>query len=122
MAVYSGPGFVIVRGVPVLQSDSVELDIKSGNSRVKTLLLGDAGHSPGAVGVSVTVSGGIPQSGLEIDWPALTVAQTEVPLGFKLAGKTYNCVGDISDCKMSSGVDKANVQSMTFNGRLVNIV
>ena len=32
MAVYSGPGFVIVRGVPVLQSDSVELDIKSGNS------------------------------------------------------------------------------------------
>ena len=35
MAVYSGPGFVIVRGVPVLQSDSVELDIKSGNSRVK---------------------------------------------------------------------------------------
>ena len=79
MAVYSGPGFVIVRGVPVLQSDSVELDIKSGNSRVKTLLLGDAGHSPGAVGVSVTVSGGIPQAGLEIDWPALTVAQTEVP-------------------------------------------
>lgn len=122
MAVYSGPGFVIVRGVPALQSDSVELDIKSGNSRVKTLLLGDAGHSAGAAGVSVTVSGGIPAAGLEIDWPALVLSQTEVPLGFKLGGKTYNCVGDVTDCKMSSGVDKANVASMTFNGRLVNIV
>lgn len=122
MAVYSGPGFVVVRGVPALQSDSVELDIKSGNSRVKTLLLGDSGHSAGAAGVSITVSGGIPAAGLEIDWPALTLAQSEVSLGFKLGGKTYNCVGDVTDCKMSSGVDKANVQSMTFNGRLVNIV
>ena len=122
MAVYSGPGFVIVRGVPVLQSDSVELDIKSGNSRVKTLLLGDAGHSPGAAGVTITVSGGIPANGLEINWMGLMLAQVEIAIGFCLGGKTYNCTGDVSDCKMSSGVDKANVASMTFNGRVVNIV
>ena len=122
MAVYSGPGFVIVRGVPVLQSDSVELDIKSGNSRVKTLLLGDAGHSPGAVGVSVTVSGGIPQAGLEIDWPALTVAQSEVAVGFKLAGKTYNCIGDVQNAGYATGVDAANKISFEFAGRLVNIL
>ena len=122
MPTYSGPGFVIVRGRPALQSDSVEMDIKSGNNRVKTLLLGDAGHSAGAAGISITVSGGVPQAGLEVDWPALCLAQAEVAIGFKLAGKTYNCVGDVSDCKMSSGVDKANVASMTFNGRIVGIV
>ena len=122
MSTYSGPGFVIVRGVPVLQSDSVEMDVKSGNSRVKTLLLGDAGHSAGAAGISITVSGGIPTGGLEIDWPALCLAQAEVAIGFRLGGKTYNCTGDVSDCKMSSGVDKANVASMTFNGRIVGIV
>ncbi len=122
MATYSGPGFIIVRGVPVLQSDSVEMDLKSGNSRVKTLLLGDAGHSAGAAGISITVSNGIPQAGLEIDWPALCLAQAEVAIGFRLAGKTYNCVGDVTDCKLSSGVDKANVASMTFNGRVVGIV
>lgn len=122
MPTYSGPGFIIVRGRPALQSDSVEMDIKSGNNRVKTLLLGDAGHSAGAAGISITVSGGIPQAGMEVDWPALCLAQAEVAIGFRIAGKTYNCTGDVSDCKMGSGVDKANVASMTFNGRVVGIV
>lgn len=122
MALYSGPGFITYNGRPVLQSDSVELDVKSGNSRVKTLLLGDAGHSAGAEGVSITVSGGVPAAGVEVDWLGLSLSHVEVPLAFHCAGRVYNCVGDISDAKLSSGVDKPNMVSMTFNGRVVGIV
>lgn len=122
MALYSGPGFVSYNGRPVLQSDSVELDAKSGNTRVKTLLLGDAGHSAGAEGVSITVSGGIPATGVEVDWVGLSLSHVEIPLAFHLAGKVYNCVGDVTDAKLTSGVDKANMVSMTFNGRVVGIV
>lgn len=122
MTLYSGPGFITYQGRPALQSDTVDMDIKSGNSRVKTLLLGDAGHSAGAEGITVSVSGGIPQAGLEIDWPGLALSHVEIPLGFHLAGKVYNCVGDVTDAKLTSGVDKANAVSMTFTGRVVNIV
>lgn len=122
MAIYSGPAYLIVRGRPALQSDSIDVSFKSGNTRVKTLLLGEAGHSAGAAGIELSISGAVPEDGLEVDWPALVLAQSEVAIGVRFAGKTYSCVGDVTDAKLTSGVDKANTHSVTFNGRVVGIL
>ncbi len=46
----------------------------------------------------------------------------EISLGFHLAGKVYNCRGDVRSVKLGTSVDKANEVSFEFSGRIVNIV
>lgn len=120
MATYSGPGHVKYRGVPVLQSGSVELDAQTDNKDVNTLLLGRAGHSRGARKVQIQVESAIPQTGMEIDWVGIANAQTEIPLSFTIANKTWNCVGDVRDTRIRSTVNDANSVSFTFHGRIVS--
>lgn len=122
MAVYSNPGFIDYSGVPALQPSSVDFNIETDNKDVNTLLLGRAGHSAGAKSVKASVDSAIPQAGMEIDWVGIANAQAEVNLGFHLAGKVYNCKGDVRSVKLSTSVDKANAVSFEFNGRIVNIV
>lgn len=122
MATYSGPGFVVYQGRPVLQAATISLDIQTDNKDVNTLLLGRAGHSAGPIKVQASVNGAVPSGGLEIDWPAVAVAQAQVALAFRLAGKTYNMEGDVRSVKLDTSVDKANEVSFEFHGRLVNIV
>lgn len=119
---YSGPGFILYNGRPVLQSSSIDFNFDSDNKDVNTLLLGRAGHSAGAKNVKVSVSGAIPAGGLEVDWVAICDAQAEVNLGFVLAGKTYNCAGDVRTTKLGTSTDKANGVDFEFSARLVNTV
>ena len=119
---YSAPAHILYDGVPVLQSSSVNFQIQTDNKDVLTLLLGRAGHSRGAKKCSVQVENAIPLAGYEIDWPAVAAAQAEIALSFKIANKTYNCVGDVRDVDIRSGVDNANTMSFTFHGRIVGVV
>jgi len=122
MALYSGPGYITYRGVPVLQSSSITVDYDSGNKDVDTLLLGRAGHSRGSKKFTINVENPVPAAGFEVDWMALGLAQGEVELGFVLAGKTWNFVGDIRTTNLRSGVDNPNTQSFTYHARLVGTV
>lgn len=120
MSVYSGPGYVVYRGRPVLQSGSVSFQVATNNKDVDTLLLGRAGHSRGARKIQVQVENAIPLAGYEIDWAALANAQAEVALTFRIAGKSYNCVGDVRDVDIRTNVDNANSMSFTYHGRIVS--
>jgi len=120
MAVYSGPGFVLFRGRPVLQANTVSMDVQTDNKDVNTQLLGRAGFSPGPKKVQISVNSAIPASGLEFDWVAIANAQVEINLAFKLAGKTYSCTGDLRNAKLDSSVDKANEISFEFHGIIVS--
>lgn len=119
---YSGPGFVLYNGRPVLQASSIDFNIETDNKDVNTLLLGRAGHSAGSKSVKVSVSSAVPQDGLEVDWPAIADAQAEVALAFRLADTTYNLRGDVRSVKLGTSTDKANEVSFEFSGRLVNMV
>lgn len=116
MALYSGPGFVLYEGTPVLQSSMVTMDVQTDNKDVNTQLLGRAGMSPGPKKVQVNVNSAIPAAGLEFDWVAIANAQVEINLAFKLAGTTYNMQGDVRNVKLDSSVDKANEVSFEFHG------
>jgi hypothetical protein len=119
---YSQPGFVLYSGRPVLQASSIDFSIDTDNKDVNTLLLGRAGHSAGSKSVKASVNSAIPQAGMEIDWVGIGNAQAEISLGFHLAGKVYNCRGDVRSVKLGTSVDKANEVSFEFSGRIVNIV
>lgn len=121
MATYSVPGFVLYQGTPVLQAGSVNFQLQTDNKDVTTLLLGRAGHSRGPVKVQIQVDNAIPQAGYEIDWVGIAKAQGEIALGFKIAGVTYNCVGDVRDADVKTSTEQANSLSFTFHGRLVNV-
>ena len=120
MALYSGPGFVLYEGTPVLQSSMVSMDVQTDNKDVNTQLLGWAGFSPGPKKVQISVNSAIPAAGLEYDWVAIANAQLQINLAFKLAGKTYSCSGDIRNAKLDSSVDKANEVSFEFHGTIVS--
>jgi|GEM_PF-3491478 len=122
MALYSSPGFIDHAGRPALQPSSVDFSLETDNKDVNTLILGRAGHSAGAQSVKASVDSAIPQAGMEIDWVGLARAQVEIPLGFHLAGRVYNCRGDVRSVKLGTSVDKANNVSFEFSGRIVNIV
>jgi hypothetical protein len=117
---YSGPATVLYRSRPVLQATTSRFRIETGNNDVTTMALGRAGHSKGPKKVVMEVENAIPQGGFEIDWIGLANAQEEVPLGFKIAGKTYECVGDIRGADVQSGTDGANRVSWEFHGRIVS--
>lgn len=122
MAAYSGPGFALYNGVPILQSSSIDFDVQTDNKDVNTQLLGRSGHSPGPKKVQVNVNSAIPQGGLEFDWVAIANAQLEVPLAFKLAGTTYLMRGDVRNVKISTSVDKANEVTFEFHGSIESTV
>ena len=117
---YSGPGFVLYEGTPVLQSSMVSMDVQTDNKDVNTQLLGWAGFSPGPKKVQISVNSAIPAAGLEYDWVAIANAQLQINLAFKLASKTYSCSGDIRNVKLDSSVDKANEVSFEFHGTIVS--
>jgi len=118
--VYSGPGFVTINAVPVLQSSSIDFDVDTQNKDVQTLLLGTAGFSVGPQKVMVRVDNAIPQSGMEFNWVALALAQQVVTLGFRLAGTTYTCTGDIRTVKAGTKVADANTVSWEFHGKITS--
>ena len=120
MSLYSGPGFVLYNGTPVLQSSMVTMDVQTDNKDVNTQLLGRAGMSPGPKKVQISVNSAVPASGLEFDWVGIANAQVEINLAFKLAGRTYSCSGDIRSAKLDSSVDKANEVSFEFHGIIVS--
>lgn len=122
MAQYSPPGYVLFQGRPVLQASTISMDIQTDNKDVNTLLLDRAGHSAGPIKVVISVNNAIPQAGPEFDWVAVSLAQVEVPLGFVIAGKTYNCEGDIRSVKIDTSTDKANELSFEFHGRIAGVV
>lgn len=120
MSAYSAPGFVLYQGVPVLQASSVNFQVITDNKDVNTLILGRAGHSKGSKKVQIQVENAIPQAGYEINWPGIAAAQQEIPLTFRIANKTYNCVGDVRDVDIKSSVDSPNSLGFTFHGRIVS--
>lgn len=113
---YSGPGQVLFRSRVVLQASSLKFQIQTDNKDVNTLAAGRAGHSPGAKKVQIQVENAVPAAGMEVDWPGLALAQAEVPIGVRIAGKTYECSGDLRDVDMDSSVDQPNKVSWTFHG------
>jgi hypothetical protein len=122
MALYSGPGYITYRGVPVLQSSLINVELDTANKDVDTMLLGRAGHSRGSKKFTITIENPIPKAGFEIDWMGLALVQGEVELGFVLAGKTWNYIGDIRTSGLKSGVDTANSQTLSYHCRLVGTV
>lgn len=122
MSTYSGPGFVTSNGRPLLQAENITFKVDPKNKPVETLLLGYSGHSPGAVTVSGDVSNAVPAGGPEVDWVVVAAAQVEVAIGFSIAGRTYNCVVNISGANYGTGVDNANKLTFEYMGRLVNVI
>ena len=119
--IYSGPGFVTINAVPVLQSSSIDFDVDTQNKDVQTLLLGTAGFSVGPQKVMVRVENAVPQSGMEFDWVGIALAQSVITLGFKIAGKMYTCTGDIRTAKVGTKVADANSVSWEFHGKITSI-
>lgn len=119
--IYSGPGFVTVNAVPVLQSSSIDFSVDTQNKDVETLLLGMAGFSVGPQKVMVSVDNAIPQAGMEFDWVGIALAQQAITLGFKLAGKTYTCTGDVRTVKAGTKVSDANTVSWEFHGKITSV-
>lgn len=117
---YSGPGYIIYNGRPVLQASTVNFQVMTDNKEVNTLLLGRAGHSKGPKKVQIQVENAVPQGGVEVDWAAIANAQAEIPLTFVLAGKTYNCSGDVRDVDMKTSTESPNSLGFTFHGRIVS--
>lgn len=122
MALYSAPGFVSYDAIPVLQAQTISMNVETDNKDVMTLLLGNAGFSAGAKKVQISVSNALPAAGMEQAWITIANAQGEVSLTFTIAGTAYNCRGDIRSVKVDTSTDKANDVSFEFHGRLVNEV
>lgn len=117
---YSGPGYIKLEGIPDLESETITFKLDTGNTSVKTLLKGRAGHSKGAKEVEVTVSDAVPKNpAVRIKWPRIAALQGEINITFVFDGDEYPCVGDIRNASYESGVDKPNSGSFTFSGRLI---
>lgn len=120
MSVYSGPAVLTYNGVPVLQAESVELSIDTGNKDVDTMHLGRAGHSRGPTKAQLSVKNAVPMGGFEIDWIKLAELGAEVPLGLEIGlTKSYAFVGDIRSARLGSGVDNANELSFEYHAKIV---
>lgn len=122
MATYSGPGFILYNGVPVLQASSITYNVETDNKDVNTLLLGRAGFSPGPKKVQASVDNAIPASGMELRWPQIAEAQAEVSLAFVIAGVTYNATGDVRSVRVTTSTENANGVSFEFHGTSVGSV
>ena len=116
MAVYSGPGYVLFEGVPVLQASNITYNVETDNKDVNTLLLGRAGFSPGPHKVQTSVDSAIPEAGMEVDWPGIARAQLQVSLSFVIAGTTYNATGDVRSVRVTTSTENANGVSFEFHG------
>lgn len=116
---YSGPGFVRVRGVPVLRSNNIKFTLDTGNEDVDELLEGRAGHNNGPRKVTVTVAGGIPQSGMEVRWDQVAAVGDEVAVDFVIAGQVRQCRGDIRNVEIDS-TTTGNTYNWTFHGKWLN--
>ena len=122
MSLYSGPGFILYSGVPVLEAGSITYNVETDNKDVNTLLLGRAGFSAGPKKVQASVDNAIPASGMELDWPAIAEAQSEVSLGFVIAGVTRNATGDVRSVRVTTSTENANGVSFEFHGTSVGSV
>lgn len=118
---YSGPGFVTVNGRVLLQSSKITMEMDSGNKDVLTILLGRAGHSTGPQMVTINVDSAVPQDGVEANIPSLVLAAQTNTLGFKMAGTTYTCEGDIRTSSLSGSVGDPNATSFSFHGKITSI-
>ncbi len=119
MAVYSGPGYVLFEGVPVLQASNITYNVETDNKDVNTLILGRSGFSPGPKKVQVSVDNAIPaeeDGGMELDWPAIAEAQLQVSLAFVIAGVTRNATGDVRGVSAKTSTESANSVSFEFHG------
>ena len=119
MAVYSGPGFVLYEGTPVLQSSMVSMDVQTDNKDVNTQLLGWAGFSPGPKKVQISVNSAIPAAGSNTTGSPSRTRNSNQPR-VQTRGKTYSCSGDIRNAKLDSSVDKANEVSFEFHGTIIS--
>lgn len=125
MARYSGPGFVLFNGVPVLQASNITYNVETDNKDVNTLLLGRAGFSAGPKKVQASVDNAIPaeeEGGMELDWPAIAEAQAQVSLGFSIAGVIRNATGDVRSVRVTTSTENANGVSFEFHGTSVGSV
>jgi hypothetical protein len=104
----------------VLEASHAEIKFETNNKDVDTMRKGRAGHSRGAQKCTITVKNAIPQAGAEIDWAGIARAQLEVELGFRIAGKTYECVGDVRDVTVTSGTEQPNDLSFTYHGKVTS--
>jgi hypothetical protein len=118
--IYSGPARLTYNGVDVLQSESVELSVDTGNKDVDTMHLGRAGHSRGSKKIMLSVKNAIPIEGFEIDWISLANEGLEVQLGLRIGlTKSYGFIGDIRTARLGSGVDGTNELSFEYHGKIV---
>jgi hypothetical protein len=119
-AKFSGPGFVRRGATTLLKATSIDFSFESGNTDVDTLLEERAGHSAGPKKVTINIDEAIPTAGLEVDWVAVSASADEVDLDFVIAGRTYQCRGDVRDAKIGTGVGKPNTIAFNFHGKLLN--
>lgn len=119
--VYSGPATLFYLGRPVLECDSVRLQLQTNNKSVVTNRKGRAGHTKGPKVYSLAIGNALPQAGLEVDWQQIADDQEGITLAVKFANKTYTLEGDIRDFDMSSEAEgAANKVSFNFDGKLVS--
>ena len=118
---YSGPVFVTVDGLVLLQSSKVTMEFDSGNKDVMTILLGRAGHSTGPQMVTINVDSAVPAAGVEGNIPSLVLAAATHVLGFKIAGVTYTAEGDLRTTSLSGSVGDPNATSFSFHGKITAV-
>lgn len=122
MAQFSKPGLVLYNDRPALYVTSGTFDAESGDTEVKTLALGLAGYSDGAQMCKLDTESAIPQAGAEIDWCAISLAHLDIDIGFRMAGKTYQCRGRVLRASIKTTPDSNNAYSMSFAGYVLGII
>ncbi len=120
--IYSGPATLFYRGLPVLEADSIRLQLATNNKPVYTGRKGYSGHTKGPKTYSLTVSNALPSTGPEVDWMGIANAQNVVELAVKFANKTYSLEGNVSECDYNDGgaQGEAIKISFSFTGKLVS--
>lgn len=120
--IYSGPATLFYLGMPVLEADSIRLQLQTNNKGVFTRK-GYSGHTKGPKVHTLSVNNALPSTGPEVDWMAIAAAQNVVTLGVKFANKTYTLEGQVSDCDYNDGGSQGEAIKLSFNftGKLVSV-
>ncbi len=121
--IYSGPATLLFLGRPVLEADSIRLQLATNNKPVYTGRKGYAGHTKGQKTHTMSVSNALPSTGPEVDWMAVANAQDVITLAVKFANKTYTLEGQVSECDYNDGgaQGEAIKLSFSFTGKLVSV-
>lgn len=107
---------ISVNGTVLSQESSVTVKRTSNSQAVKTVALGYAGESDGAVMTEITISNAVPSVDFELDPGQFINLVEEVEISIFAAGRTMTVSGFIIDDNFSHAVDTESKLEFNFRG------